>query len=88
MHYRPHYGDNGFCLTQMISDGNTATYFCVNYFESALRRLQDILDRNPSLSRRLFLLDVLGVDDLVRQWSDIIKTRREELFRFVGAENR
>ena len=87
MHYRPHGGWNtGFSLMQMSSDGSTATYFVVNCAEKVLSRLQNMLGANPSLSRRLFLLDTLIVDDMLKQSSEIVQRKRDILIKYVGFE--
>jgi hypothetical protein len=73
---------------QMTSDGNSATYFCVNCVENVQSRLQTLLGGKPGLSCHLFLLDILVVDDLLKQWYEVIDRRRELLIQYVSCEIR
>jgi hypothetical protein len=68
----------------MISDGRTTTYFCIDPSDGWITRLQDVLERHPHLSRRLFLLDALGFDVALKKWLEIINARRRTLVRLVS----
>ncbi|KIN03010.1 hypothetical protein OIDMADRAFT_27483 [Oidiodendron maius Zn] len=66
-------------FTQLITDSNTATYFCINIPPSLKDRIFDAVKSSPSLACMPFFIDMLILDDLLASYRVAITDQRASL---------
>ncbi|OAL49439.1 hypothetical protein IQ07DRAFT_568360 [Pyrenochaeta sp. DS3sAY3a] len=74
--------DTGVSFIHFVRTRNQSSYFCINYPDFATQRLKAIVNSNPLLAHRDFLLDALVTDDSLKQWQHEIGTRRDTLQKY------
>jgi hypothetical protein len=69
---------------QFFSDFKSNTYFCLNLPVSILTRFADDVRADSRLSNRLFYLDVIVADEVMKKWQRDMKTQRDTLKTLVS----
>lgn len=75
--------DTGVSFIHFVRTRKQSLYFCINYPDFATQRLKAVVNSNPLLAHRDFLLDALVADDSLKQWQHEIGTRRNTLQKYV-----
>jgi hypothetical protein len=81
-----HYGfwtwdttDSSHSFVQFRTDSSSTTYFCVNFPTSTTERIVEGINQHPRSASKLFFIDTLITDDLLRSYRQAISSRNKQL---------